>query len=68
MILNPYTIAAVHTCTVVAPSARKSTASRQSVMPADAGDGQGARLARARDLRHHVQRDGFDRRSAVAAV
>ena len=32
-ILKPYTIAAVQTCTLVAPSAMNSAASRQVLMP-----------------------------------
>ena len=61
-------MAAVQTCTVPAPSAMNSAASRQVVMPPMPEIGRPRRLAVAGDLGDHVERDRLHRRAAIAAM
>ena len=58
---------AVHTCTLVEPSAMNSAASRQVEMPPMPEIGTVMRGSRA-SAADHVQRDRLHRRAAVAAV
>ena len=61
-------MAAVQTCTVPAPSAMNSAASRQVAMPPMPEIGMPGVSRIAGDLRHHVQRDRLHRRPAIAAM
>ena len=58
----------MQTCTLPAPSARNSAASRQVVTPPIPLIGRPAISGRARNFRHHVQRNRFDRRAAIATM